>query len=70
MNANTSEARLQQLEKKVERLQQLNQILLNHLLAAQSFTSATEGPTPANVNRWVIGLSNEVWNAFRYTPNL
>jgi hypothetical protein len=63
-------ARIKALETKVARLQSFNQILLNHLLEAQSFSGPGLGPDSQNVHHWVINLSNEVWQNYRNTSTI
>jgi hypothetical protein len=63
-----TDSRVQALEARVTQLAEFNQILLDHLLQAQSFSGAGKGPSPENVHRWVIDLSNSVWGRFQSRP--
>jgi hypothetical protein len=62
--------RIRTLEAQVARLTEFSQLLLNHLLKAQSFSGVGKGPTPENVNRWVIDLSNATWEKYQHRAKL
>jgi hypothetical protein len=70
LSSQQNDARIKALETRVARLADFNQLLLNHLMRAQTFSPGGKGPTPQNVNRWVIELSNAVWNTYRNSPKL
>ena len=65
MSSSQADARIQALEARVSRLAEFNQLLLDYLIATQDFSGTGKGPTPQNVNRWVINLSDSVWTRYR-----
>jgi len=70
LSATHNDSRIQTLEARVARLTEFNQILLEHLLRAQDFSGPGKGPSPQNVNRWVIDLSDSIWSKYGYSPKL
>jgi hypothetical protein len=65
MTPGNMEAQIQELHEKVKRLQDLNQILLDHLRKVQNYSSPGKGPgNVENLNRWLIDLSNAVTAKF------
>lgn len=62
----TSDQRIAELEAKVARLQDFNQILMTHIIAIQG----TDPVTPEKLHTVLIDLSDAVWQKYRYSPRL
>jgi hypothetical protein len=69
MSAPEVDARIQALEARVTRLAEFNQILLDHILGIQNFSTAFQGPTAQQqVALWLINLSDAASAKYRHSP--
>lgn len=66
MATRSTDERLKELEREMERLQQFNQILLDHLLRVQDYGKAVA----ENIPVWLIDLSDALYQKYRYAPKL